>query len=172
MTGHPELIVALILALAAAITDLKSRTVPNRLVVVGAAAGLCLNAWISGGAGVVHSILGGVTGFLIFFPFYLLRGMGGGDVKLMGALGACMGVVAIVQTAMLASIAGAVLALAAAARYGVLGRTLANTGRLLASWVTRGPRPSAELSLDNPRALKIPYAVPIALGAAFIILSE
>jgi prepilin peptidase CpaA len=161
----------LLLALAAAITDLQSRRVPNWLVAVGAAAGLALNAWASGGAGVGRSLLGGVVGFCIFLPFFLLRGMGGGDVKLMGALGMCLGVAGIVQTALLASIAGALLAMAVAARHGALGRTFANTGRLLRFWLSHGPRPSEELSLDNPQALKIPYAAPIAVAAVLVVLS-
>jgi len=172
MTHQPELIVALIVALCAALTDLSARRVPNRLVLMGAVAGLCLATWSTGMAGFLQSLFGAIAGMLIFLPFYLLRGLGAGDVKLMGALGACMGFIAVIQTALIASLFGAFLALATAVRHKALGRTLANTGRLLASWVMRGPRPPAELTLDNPRTLKIPYAVPIALGAAFVILSR
>ena len=171
LTSHPEMIAALILALIAATTDLRSRRVPNWLVVSGATVGFLLNAWAFGGSGVVRSLLGGVVGLCIFLPFFLLRGMGGGDVKLMGALGMCLGVAGIVQTALLASIAGALLALAVAARHGALGRTFANTGRLLRFWFSHGLRPSEELSLDSPRALKIPYAVPIAAAAVMVVLA-
>lgn len=168
---QPALLTALIIAATAVVTDLKSRTIPNALVVAGSVAGLCLNGWIGGGAGLLRSLLGGLGGFIVFLPFYLLRGMGGGDIKLMAALGFCLGLIAILQTALVASIAGAVLAIVVAARQGALSRTLSNTGRLLVSWITRGPRPSKELSLDNPKALKIPYALPIAVGSFFIVIS-
>lgn len=170
MTHQPALVAALIVATIAALTDLRSRTVPNWLVAAGAAAGLSLGL-TGGGAGPAGSLLGGLAGFCVFFPFYLLRGMGGGDVKLMGALGACLGPVAILQVAVVASLAGAILALGVAARQGALAGTLAGVGRLLRSWILQGPRPDPGLSLDNPRALTIPYALPIAAGAALIVLT-
>jgi prepilin peptidase CpaA len=167
---RPAMIAALALAAAAAVRDLQTRRIPNGLVLAGAASGLALGAWSSGGSGLVEAFLGGLAGFLVFLPFFLLRGMGAGDVKLMGALGTCLGPLAILQVALAAAFAGAILALVTAARHGLLLRTFRNTGRLLASWTSRGPRPSEELSLDNPEALKIPYALPIAAGSFFIII--
>lgn len=169
--SQPAVLAALLIAAAATITDLRTRTVPNGLVLAGGIAGFGLNCWSFGFDGLRLAALGFLTGFCVFLPFYLLRGMGGGDVKLMGALGSCLGALPILQTALIASIAGAVLALTVAARHGALARTFAGTGRLLASWARRGPRPSAELTLENPNALKIPYAVPIAVGAFGVVLS-
>ncbi len=170
--SQPAMLVAVAIALTAVLTDLRTRTVPNVLVACGAVAGVAANVWSFGAAGAAGSVTGAVVGMAVFLPFFLLRGMGAGDVKLMGALGACLGTVAVLQTALIAALAGAVLAILAALRSGLLGRTLANTGRLLGSWLTRGPRRSAELSLDNPQALKIPYALPIAAGALFIVFSR
>jgi len=170
--SQPAMMVAVAIALTAVVTDLRTRTVPNALVACGALAGFAVNVWTLGGTGAVRSIGGMAAGLAVFLPFFLLRGMGAGDVKLMGALGACLGALAVLQTALVAAFAGAILAVAAALRGGMLARTLANTGRLLGSWVRRGPRPSEEMSLDNPRALKIPYALPIAAGALFIVFSR
>ena len=168
LNHHPALIAALIIAMTAAATDLKARVVPNRLVAVGALSGLLLNWWSDGAAGLMSSMAGAVVGFGIFLPFFFLGGMGGGDVKLMGALGACLGVISVAQTAVVASMAGALLAVAAAAKAGVLRRTLAGAGRLLLSWIKMGT-PQPELSLDNPKALKIPYALPIAAGVMLVV---
>ena len=168
LNHHPALIAALIIAMTAAATDLKARVVPNRLVAVGALSGLLLNWWSDGAAGLMTSLAGAMVGFGIFLPFFLLGGMGGGDVKLMGALGACLGGVSVAQTAVIAAFAGAILAVAAAAKSGVLVRTLAGAGRLLLSWVGLGRR-QPELRLDNPEALKIPYALPIAAGALLVV---
>ncbi len=168
---QPASAAALAVAVTAAVSDLRTRTIPNALVFAGIVAGVVLNGWWSGAGGVARALLGGLAGFAIFLPFYLLRGMGGGDVKLMAALGCCLGFVGILQTALIASMAGAVLALGAAARHGVLRRTLVNAGRLLAAWARRGIGPSSEVSLDNPAALRIPYALPIAVGALAIVLS-
>lgn len=169
LNHHPALIAALIIAMTAAATDLKARIVPNRLVAVGALSGLLLNWWSDGAAGLMTSMAGAVVGFAIFLPFFYLGGMGGGDVKLMGALGACLGVIGVAQTAVVAAFAGALFAVAAAARTGVLIRTLTGAGKLLMSWVTMRPRRHPELSLDNPEALKIPYALPIAVGAMLVV---
>lgn len=168
LNHHPALIAALIIAMTAAATDLKARVVPNRLVAVGALSGLLLNWWSDGAAGLMSSMAGAVVGFGIFLPFFFLGGMGGGDVKLMGALGACLGVISVAQTAVVASMAGALLAVAAAAKAGVLRRTLAGAGRLLLSWIKMGT-PQPELSLDNPKTLKIPYALPIAAGVMLVV---
>lgn len=171
MMQQPTLIAAVAVALTAAVTDARSRRIPNALVATGAIAGLLLSTWEGGVAGLQRSALGTLVGFCVFLPFFLLRGMGGGDVKLMAALGACLGPIAVLQTALVASLCGAFFALFVAARHGVLGRTLSGVGRLLGSWLTRGPRPSRELSLDNPKTLKIPYALPIAAGALFVVMS-
>lgn len=168
ITQQPTALAALTLALAAAATDLRSRTVPNGLVAAGAAVGLLLNCFEAGMPGGTRSVLGAVAGLAVFLPFYLLGGMGGGDVKLMGALGACVGPMPALKMAVAAAAAGAVLAIVVAARRGVLARTLSGAGRLMGSWLTRGPRPDPELTLENPQALTIPYALPIAAGALLI----
>src|SRR5262245_45245910 len=169
LNHQPALIAALIIAMTAAATDLKARIVPNRLIAVGALSGLFLNWWSDGAAGLMSSMAGGMVGFGIFLPFFLLGGMGGGDVKLMGALGACLGVISVAQTAVVAAFVGALLAVVLAAKSGVLLHTLAGAGRLLLSWVKRGPRREPELNLDNPETLKIPYALPIATGAMMVV---
>ena len=170
-TASPASVAAVTLAIAAAVTDARTRRIPNALVCAGVIAGCLLNVWSSGAQGLWRAALGSLAGFCVFLPFYLLRGMGGGDVKLMAALGACLGTLAVLQTALVASLAGAVLAVAVAARHGALVRTLGGAGRLLAGWLRRGPRRSHDLSLDNPAALKIPYALPIAFGALFIVFA-
>ncbi|HKY32826.1 MAG TPA: A24 family peptidase [Candidatus Polarisedimenticolia bacterium] len=167
---QPALLAALAVALTAAATDLRSRTVPNALVLAGLVSGVALHALGAGSRGALLALAGAAAGFALFLPFYLLGGMGGGDVKLMAALGACLGPTSIVRVAVAASLLGAVLALAFAARAGLLRRTLSRTGRLLAAWATRGPRPLPEISLEAPGALAIPYALPIAAGALLATL--
>ncbi len=50
------------------------------------------NIYVHGlGAGLVVWALGWLTGLLLFLPFYMLRGMAAGDVKLMAAVGAWLG---------------------------------------------------------------------------------
>lgn len=168
---QPQMIAALATALTAAAIDVRTRRIPNLMVVGGAGAGLLLNTWFDGSAGLLRSTLGLMVGFSVFLPFFALRGLGGGDVKLMAALGACLGALAILKIALIASFVGAACVLFVATRRGLLRRTLRDVVRLLDGWLTHGPRADENLSLANAAALKIAYAPPIAAGALFIVFS-
>ena len=97
---------------AAAVTDVKARRIPNRLVVVIAAAGLLytlLQAPTLGAVG--RSLLAGLIGFALWIPFYALRMIGAGDVKLFAAAGLWLVPLQVVQAAVLAAVIGGVLSL-------------------------------------------------------------
>jgi prepilin peptidase CpaA len=107
----PSLAIAVVLGAAATVEDLRRRTLPNWLTVGGIAAGLLLAAphgWHALGI----SAAGASLGFAILLPFFCLRGMGGGDIKLMAAFGALLGPSSILLAAVLAGIFGALLAIA------------------------------------------------------------
>lgn len=167
----PEAVAAVTIAVGAAVTDLATRRVPNLLVLCGALCGVVLSGSASGAEGVAASLSGVAVGLLVFLPFCLLRGMGAGDVKLMGALGSCLGVVGILNVALGAAFSGAVLAIGMSAWQGRLGSTLGGSARLLGAWTRGRPRPSDEMTLDNPAALAIPYAVPIATGVIWAVVA-
>src|SRR6185436_939143 len=73
-------LVAIMIAGIACITDLRSRRISNRLVVTGLGIGLVLNLLLGSWAGLGWSLLGGLLGLALFFPFFALGGMGAGDV--------------------------------------------------------------------------------------------
>ena len=79
------------LTLSAAFFDLRTRHIPNYLVVAGAVSGVLINVIQFGPAGALPSLLGLLTGFALFLPGYLLRMTGGGDLKLMAAIGTFLG---------------------------------------------------------------------------------
>ena len=58
------------------------------------------------------------AGIVLFLPFFLLRGMGAGDVKLLAALGAWLGPMQTIWLALFTSIAGGVMALVIATSTG------------------------------------------------------
>ncbi len=163
---------AFILAIAAGVTDLRSRRIPNRLVLAGLVLGLTLNTRAYGVAGLGSSLAGGGLGLALFLPFFLLGGMGGGDVKLLAALGSLVGPTDILKVALAAALAGGLLALAAAWWSGRLLATLNGVAGLLWFWLTTGVRPSPELSLANRTSLRIPYAIPIAAGTILVALGR
>ena len=108
--------IALALGGAAVFGDLRDRRIPNWLTGGGVTAGLLLGVWSAGWSGLGMALGGAVVGFLAFLPFHLLGGMGGGDVKLMAAFGSILGPPGIGLAAVLAAMAGGLMAAAAALR--------------------------------------------------------
>lgn len=90
---------SVLLTAAAAAWDLRTGTIPNRLVLAGAVAGLALRLGVtanSGSASDVAWALGlAVVGMALvsLVPLLLYRagGIGGGDVKLLAVVGAVLG---------------------------------------------------------------------------------
>ena len=147
----------------AGILDLRSRRIPNALTVTGAAAALVLRAphgWEALGDG----LLGIGLGLLLTVPFFLVKALGGGDVKLVAVVGAFMGPVELLGACLLIGLLGGVVALIEAARRGALRTVLINVAYMLIRLVSPLRR---ELSptLTSPEAMTIPYGVPIAVGA-------
>ena len=77
-------VAALVLASIACWTDLQTRRIPNVLTFGAAGAGIAFHAFFSG-SGPLTAAAGWFTGVLLFSPLFLLRGMGAGDLKLLGA---------------------------------------------------------------------------------------
>lgn len=157
---------ALAISLCACVSDLKARRIPNYLTFGGAAAALLVGLVLHGPGGLVFGVAGWCTGLAVFLPFFLLGGLGAGDVKLMACLGACLGPLLAVWTAIYAALAGGVLAIVVALGAGYLRTAVANVHLLLSHFRVAGIRPHPELTLARGSGPRLPYAVPIAVGAA------
>ncbi|MEO6057094.1 MAG: prepilin peptidase [Gemmatimonadales bacterium] len=151
------------LMLAAAYWDIRARRIPNVLTIVGFAVAIALRLAAGPGAG-IDGLVGAILAFVLCLPFFVLGVLGGGDVKLLMALGAFMGprdlLVAMLIIASLGGIIGAVGAL----RKGILLPVLYNCGDIIKHWATFGRRGSNR-SLASTGALAIPYGVAIAVGS-------
>jgi prepilin peptidase CpaA len=155
---------ALAVAVAASATDVKSRRIPNVLTFGSALVALIYHCAVGGVGGLLGAGLGWLVGVAFFFLPFALGGMGGGDVKLMGALGAWLGAAATVWVVLYAGVAGGVLALAVAIYKGYLRKALENIWLLLVHWRVAGLRPLGELTLDSGQGPRLAYAVPILVG--------
>lgn len=84
-------VVLIVILLIAAVIDMRRHRLPNSLTVSAALVGLSLQYTLQGVNGLLDGLTGFVTGFVLFLPFYALRWMGAGDVKLMAAVGIFLG---------------------------------------------------------------------------------
>jgi prepilin peptidase CpaA len=146
---------SLIVGLAASIEDLWRRRVSNAIALTAFLSGVVAQSWLNGLAGFWDALLGSVIGFAVFLVFFLMGGMGGGDIKLMAGFGAIVGSKLIVVAAMMTAIVGGLMALA----------------YLIVKKVRRVAQP-AEGPLKPLRKEAIPYAPAITLGVLLSFLSD
>lgn len=165
------------LLLAAAWSDCKTQRIPNLLVFGGAVFGLIYNFMFPPMRDVesLWALQGLGTGLALLLPFYLLRAMGAGDVKLMAMAGAFLGYPTIIYAVLASFLAGGVLAVAYAIWKGVLGRMLVNLFTMFqvaALGAMGGIRPS--FAMDSRVSVgKLPYGVAIAAGTiGYLVLRQ
>jgi prepilin peptidase CpaA len=153
---------AVALALIAGWTDWRNRRIPNWLTVPGFFVGIAANVLIAGLAGLKTSLLGAGLGLLVLLPFVFLRSLGAGDWKLAGALGAFVGWEVLLNLLLGSVLVAGVMALGLVIYKRRFKETMRNIGHMLGSMFMLR-RPGAEVSLDNPQSLKVPYGVALAL---------
>lgn len=154
----------LVLVGIATATDLRSRRIPNWLVLPFLAAGLAVSGWRHGWTGLGHSVEGLLLGGVLFGILSWMGGMGMGDVKLCAAIGAWIWPGQLIVALVLTGIIGGIMALCWAAAGGFLGDLFHGTGNLVFGMRKRGLKPDPEINLDNPHRHKMPYAPAIAIG--------
>ncbi len=140
--------VAVLLATWAAACDLRTRRIPNRLVLLCICVAFVTRFVSYGWRGVAGSAAAAVIALTIMLVGFLLGGIGAGDVKLMGAMGAFAGLSSLPLLMIATFLAGGVFSLVAIYR------------------ASHAPsfRVSQSGTVSALRAITIPYAVPIACG--------
>jgi len=96
----------------AAMTDIRHGRIPNRLTFSLSGFGLVGNSWLHGWEGFFWSVQGLGLGIVCLVFFYIKGGMGAGDVKLLGAIGAVIGPVHLFPAFLTAVILGGLYSLA------------------------------------------------------------
>lgn len=107
----------------------------------------------------------------IFFLFFLVRGMGAGDVKLMAAVSAWVGIHQTVLVLVATALAGGILALGYIFFYKRFRQTWQNLGELLRFHLTSGIRSHPELNLQDSSTIQVPYGLAIAVGTFYALVS-
>lgn len=157
-------------AAAGAAYDIASRRIPNLLSYSGILVGILLRTGVLGWRGLATALAGGALAGGIFFLLYLVRGMGAGDVKLMTAVGCFTGFPGVVQIMVACALAGGIMALGVALYRSSALRTLRNVWELLRFHAAHGAQVHPTLNIDNPQAMRLPYAIAIAAGSGYALL--
>jgi prepilin peptidase CpaA len=175
----PLLILVAIL-LTAVVSDVRTRRIPNKLIVLGLALGfLCqllaifwydfyLNFF--GVTTISSALLGSLTGFGIFIPLYAFRLLGAGDVKLLAVIGLWLGTEHTLYAALWTLIAGGGLAIAWSIGTGTLRQVLSNIhGMLVGSYISISSGGSISIAKTHVSA-RLPYAIAITCGTIFEVI--
>lgn len=162
MIKEGVLILAGLLAAVAGWMDWRSRRIPNWLTVPGLFVGVAANSAAAGWPGTRTALLGAGLGLALLLPFVLVRSLGAGDWKLVGAVGAFLGpgslIVVLLGTVFVAGAMALVLIIVKKR----VRQTLRNIGRILAALLTLH-LPGQDLTLDNPESLRVPFGVAVAV---------
>lgn len=100
-----------ITVLVATVYDYKWRRIPNLITLPSIFLGLTMHAIHSGGSGFYFSLGGVLVGGGVFMIFYLMGGIGAGDVKLMGSVGAFLGADKVFTALILTALMGGLMAI-------------------------------------------------------------
>ena len=99
------------LLIVAAIIDFRVQKIPNILTFPAILVFLVYHGATAGFQGLRFSSLGLITGIGLLLPIYLFGGMGAGDAKLMGAIGAAIGTRDVFEAFLFTGLFGGVYAL-------------------------------------------------------------
>ena len=164
-------ILAAAFALTAGITDLRYRKIPNWLTYPAIPIAILLHWRIAGGHAALLSLGGAAVGLCILLPFVLLGGLGGGDWKLVGGLGAFFEVRRLVPVLLLTLMINGIMALALVLWKKRVGQTFRNLGRMMAA-IFKFHLPGPELNIDNTEAQKVPFGIAAAIATLLYVAAQ
>lgn len=184
----PGALLAIVLG-AAVFSDLRSRRIPNTLIVAGwaVAFGWQLLApsgnWAfdfraPGAVGMAGTVVGATALLAAFLPFYFFGIMGAGDVKLMSVVGAFFGVgpgawTQLVGVSLFVLASGGLLAVFRMFSSRSSAAVLDNLRVIFAGYAARASRmPGPTFDPRTDSADRMPYALAIATGTTFYLVAK
>ena len=159
------------LSTIAGYTDWRFRRIPNWLTIPGLVLGIAANTLVRGWPGTKDSLLGTGLGLGLLLPFVIIRALGAGDWKLVGALGAFLGPQALLLVLMVTILVNGAMAVAIIIWKKRVAQTARNFLHMLAA-VAQLKMPGGELTLDNPDAVKVPFGVAVAFAMILYMVSK
>jgi len=164
------LLTVVLFTAAALVSDLRTRRIPNWLTAPALGMAIAMHTASGGISGLGFSLLGFAVGFGVLLCLWLIGGGGGGDVKMMGALGAWLGVTLTIQV-FLVSTALTVLLAGVPLVYTFLTQGFTTLRRRYFAGSSRGggAKPQSRTDCRPARRRLVPYAVPVALSTWMVL---
>ena len=162
---------AVIAALLGAYFDVISARIPNRLTYPAILLGLVLRFGFLGWHGLVQGVLGMLLCGGLFFVLFVIRAMGGGDVKLMAAVGSWVGARHTVTALIICALAGGIIAMGYVVFHKRFRKTFSNVVSIVKFHAVSGVKQHPELNLSSAKAVRMPYGVAIACGAVGTLIT-
>ncbi|HEU4828766.1 MAG TPA: A24 family peptidase [Gemmatimonadales bacterium] len=147
----------------AAVSDLRSRRIPNRLTAGSLVLALVLRG-ITGLGPLLDGLAGAGLALAVGLLLFVLGGFGGGDAKLLVVVGAFLGFEPTVGALLLIGVLGGLLGTFEAVRRRAILPAAYNAAGMMRRWVSFGRRGEGR-TLESPGALAVPYGLAIATGA-------
>jgi prepilin peptidase CpaA len=164
----------------AAVIDARERRIPNWLTFGLLTAGVVRAGFIGwsspsgAAAGVAHSLLGVLVGASVPLVLFMLKAVGGGDVKLMAAIGAWIGPAPVIVVLLIEKVVGLVMVLVQAAYEGRVLALFRNSA-LIATNFAYASEIGMQNAVANGKACKsisrrLPFAVPTLIATCLVAL--
>ena len=158
--------------LIAVVWDVRTRRIPNWLVLPYSLAGVVFMTVTRGIPGLGQSLAGLALGAALTGVLFWMRGMGMGDVKLCAAIGTWIGPWQLFVALVVMGLAGGVMALIVVAWTRSAGKAFDGAGDLLWGAWGRRFRPHPTIALNRPGTQSMPYAPAIAIGTIFSFFAQ
>ena len=149
--------------------DCRHRLLPNLLTATLALVCLAWRFWQQGGRGALDGLLGGLVCALFLLVPFLLRGAGGGDVKMLFGAGIATGLRYCFAELLFVSLTGLALGLAMLAFGAVKSARLKHFFRSLFDWKYDRKDGAKALPHREDESGRIPFGVAIALGTVIAL---
>lgn len=162
MTDIVTTLAFLTLVVLAGVSDIRTRRIPNTLTVTGLGIALALRG-ATGVEPLAMGLAGAVIAFVPAVPLVVLGGLGGGDAKLLAAVGAFVGPAGLPTTLLVTALMGGAMGAITVVRRGAFRSTVTRCRAILASPFGMSGQPLPRLGA--PGAIAIPYGVAIGAGA-------
>jgi prepilin peptidase CpaA len=153
--------------------DWRTRRIPKWLTLPALLVGLTLSAVLGRWPGLKSSLEGAGICLGVLLPFVLMRGLGAGDWKFMGALGAFLGPQRVIVVLFGTILIAGTMSVVEVIRQRKVRETLGNLWVFFVAYSTFHFNDARFLTLDNPGLLKIPFGVAAALstGLFYVIMT-